>query len=239
MEKRPNINESLIPKGSPGFIHNEYIHKLKDKLTKINKELHKVTFATLNGLVINGMSEEDIISLLLKQVRPPPPPPPPASSTAPQGWGYVGGSSCWPQPVNVNPVGWPQRDTLQLFIMTEKKFAIVKFPEEDDAVDIIPTAWLHDDELYCYYPKMKTNEERNNLVRRCIEADEESWDEKLEIEKKRQKRRNFFRTERFKLDRYFLTNKSLNKIAGFPAGSSAWIRVHMDDTNSRSLVTGF
>nr|XP_018900588.1 PREDICTED: uncharacterized protein LOC109032761 [Bemisia tabaci] len=60
--------------------------------------------------------------------------------------------------------------------MTEQKFAIVKFPDEDDAVDIIPTAWLHDDELYCYYPRVKTNEERNNLVRRCIEADEESWD---------------------------------------------------------------
>lgn len=45
-------------------------------------------------------------------------------------------------------------------------FAIVKFPNENGARGIIPLTWVdEDDERYCSYPIVTTNEMRDSLIK--------------------------------------------------------------------------
>ncbi|XP_047109233.1 uncharacterized protein LOC124777770 isoform X3 [Schistocerca piceifrons] len=45
------------------------------------------------------------------------------------------------------------------------KFAIVKFPEEDDALGIIALCWIQNDGTTCLYPPVTTDSKRNKLLR--------------------------------------------------------------------------
>lgn len=46
-----------------------------------------------------------------------------------------------------------------------KKFAIVKFPNENDARGIVPMCWVDDSESFCFYPTVTTNEMRDSLIK--------------------------------------------------------------------------
>ncbi|XP_049816187.1 uncharacterized protein LOC126263178 isoform X3 [Schistocerca nitens] len=45
------------------------------------------------------------------------------------------------------------------------KFAIIKFPAEDDALGIIALCWIQNDGTTCLYPPVTTDSKRNKLLR--------------------------------------------------------------------------
>ena len=60
-----------------------------------------------------------------------------------------------------------------IFIMTNRKFAIVSFLNEDDAVAVVPEKWLIDNEL-CYWPSY-TSQQRNDKAAKECELSNENW----------------------------------------------------------------
>lgn len=56
----------------------------------------------------------------------------------------------------------------------DKKFAIVKFTQEDDDVGVIPCCWIHEDRKHCYYPNVANDVRRNKLLKGG-EMPDSSW----------------------------------------------------------------
>lgn len=45
-----------------------------------------------------------------------------------------------------------------------KKFGIVKYLDEDDALGIIPLIWVSLDETYCRFPTLQSDKMREKLI---------------------------------------------------------------------------
>nr|XP_018910937.1 PREDICTED: uncharacterized protein LOC109039754 isoform X2 [Bemisia tabaci] len=61
-------------------------------------------------------------------------------------------------------------------IMTEL-FAVVKFTEENDAIDVVPTMWIINNDTASWYPNVTSDETKNSLVKRCAQVDTKTWTE--------------------------------------------------------------
>lgn len=57
----------------------------------------------------------------------------------------------------------------------EKRFAIVKFTEEDDAPGIIPLSWLTNDYSMCHYPEAKTDQMRERLIKNAVNPQDKMY----------------------------------------------------------------
>ena len=54
-------------------------------------------------------------------------------------------------------------------------YAVVKFVDESDAPGIVCTHWISEDENFCQYPNVKTNEARDKLLRKLAQPAQD-WD---------------------------------------------------------------
>lgn len=56
-----------------------------------------------------------------------------------------------------------------------KQFAVVKFPQEDDSLAVVPLSWLSEDRAQCFWPFNIKGSELLALVEKKAEPDLDAW----------------------------------------------------------------
>lgn len=68
----------------------------------------------------------------------------------------------------------PKKSSLVVQDESTKDYAIVLFTMEANAPGIILSSWIFDEERQCRYPTVRTNEARDNLLKKMSEP-QENW----------------------------------------------------------------